>query len=74
MKIVIDRNIPFISAPLSTIGEVIPLPGTAITAADVRDADILLTRTRTKCDASLLEGSRCRFIGTATSGNRRNRL
>ncbi len=68
MKIVIDRNIPFISAPLSTIGEVIPLPGTAITAADVRDADILLTRTRTKCDASLLEGSRCRFIGTATIG------
>ncbi len=68
MKIVIDRNIPFVAAPLASLGEVVALPGAGITSADVRDADILLTRTRTRCDASLLEGSRCRFVGTATIG------
>lgn len=68
MKILIDRNIPFVAAPLATLGEVTALPGSEITRADVRDADVLLTRTRTRCDASLLDGSRCRFIGTATIG------
>ncbi len=68
MKIVVDRNIPFIQRPLSAIGEVAALPGSGIGATDVRDADVILTRTRTRCDAGLLEGSRCRFIGTATIG------
>jgi erythronate-4-phosphate dehydrogenase len=31
-------------------------------------ADALVTRTRVKCDAALLAGSRCRFIATATIG------
>ncbi|MBQ7689779.1 MAG: 4-phosphoerythronate dehydrogenase [Muribaculaceae bacterium] len=39
-----------------------------ITASDVREADVLLVRTRTHCDAALLRGSRVRFIGTATIG------
>lgn len=29
---------------------------------------MLIIRTRTRCNADLLEGSRCRFIGTATIG------
>lgn len=68
MKIVIDRNIPFIAGPLATLGEVVSLSGDAITPEVMADADILLTRTRTRCDARLLDGSRCRFIGTATIG------
>ena len=68
MKIVVDRNIPFIEKPLSTIGSVLMLPGAEITPEIMADADILITRTRTHCDASLLNGSRCRFIGTATIG------
>ena len=32
------------------------------------DADALITRTRTKCNAKLLEGSRVRLIATATIG------
>ena len=31
MKIIFDRNIPFISKPLSSIGEAIPMTGTEIT-------------------------------------------
>jgi len=68
MKIVVDRNIPFIETPLSEIGRVVMLPGAEITPAVMADADILITRTRTRCDASLLDGSTCRFIGTATIG------
>ncbi|MDE6370882.1 MAG: 4-phosphoerythronate dehydrogenase [Duncaniella sp.] len=68
MKTVIDRNIPFIAGPLAALGEVVSLSGDAITPEVMADADILLTRTRTRCDARLLEGSPCRFIGTATIG------
>lgn len=68
MKIVADRNIPYLREALSGLGEVIYLPGDAIGPETVSDADILLTRTRTRCDASLLDGSRCSFIATATIG------
>jgi erythronate-4-phosphate dehydrogenase len=44
------------------------LRGDEIRAEDVRDADAILTRTRTRCDSSLLDGSRVSFIGTATIG------
>ena len=63
MKIVADRNIPFIERPLRTLGDTIMLPGSEITPEVMADADILLTRTRTRCDASLLDGSTCGFIG-----------
>ena len=68
MKIIFDRNIPFISKPLSFIGEAIPMTGTEITNETVKDADAIIIRTRTRCDATLLEDSKCRFIGTATIG------
>ena len=68
MKIVADRNIPFIERPLRTLGDTIMLSGSEITPEVMADADILLTRTRTLCDASLLDGSTCGFIGTATIG------
>ncbi|MBO5216250.1 MAG: 4-phosphoerythronate dehydrogenase [Alistipes sp.] len=68
MKFVIDSAIPYISGVLEPYGEVVYLPGKDFTPADVRDADALIIRTRTRCDASLLEGSRVRLIATATIG------
>ena len=68
MKIVVDDKIPYLLAPLKRVAEVKALPAEAITAEAVRDADALIVRTRTRCDASLLEGSRVRFIATATIG------
>ncbi len=68
LKFVIDSAIPYISGVLEPYGEVVYLPGKDFTAADVRDADALIIRTRTRCDASLLEGSRVRLIATATIG------
>ncbi len=68
MKIVVDKDIPFLEEVLEPFAEVVRLPGGAIGPGDVRDADALLVRTRTRCDAALLEGSRVRFVGTATIG------
>lgn len=68
MKITADRNIPFIERPLRAIGDLVMLPGTEITPEVMADTDILLTRTRTRCNEALLAQSPCSFIGTATIG------
>ena len=68
MKIVIDDRIPFIRGAFEPFAEVVYLPGAKTTAEDVKDADAVITRTRTKCDASLLEGSSVKIIATATIG------
>ena len=68
MKIVIDDKIPFIRGAFEPFAEVVYLPGARTTAQDVRDADGIVTRTRTKCDARLLEGSSVRAIASATIG------
>lgn len=68
LKVVADDKIPFLKGVLEPFAEIVYLPGHAITADVVRDADAILTRTRTRCDKALLGGSRVRFIGTATIG------
>ncbi|WP_320167958.1 4-phosphoerythronate dehydrogenase PdxB [Mangrovibacterium marinum] len=68
MKFVIDDKIPYIKGALEAFGEVIYLPGAKTTAEVVRDADAIVTRTRTKCNADLLAGSAVKFIATATIG------
>ncbi len=68
IKIIIEKNIPFIQGLLDDIAHVQYLSAMEITAETMRDTDALITRTRTRCDASLLDGSRCRFIATATIG------
>lgn len=68
MKLVIDSKIPFIKGYAELLGEAVYLPGAEISAADVRDADVLIVRTRTRCNRALLEGSKVQFIATATIG------
>lgn len=68
MKIIADENITQVAEHFGWAGELITLPGRAIDAAAVRDADALLVRSITRVDANLLAASRCRFVGTATSG------
>lgn len=68
MKIVCDNKIPFLKGALEPYAEVVYLPGKDTTAEDVRDADAIITRTRTKCCESLLKGSSVRMIATATIG------
>lgn len=69
MKIIVDDRIPFIRGEIERLAEeVIYLPGASIGREDVRDADILVVRTRTHCNRELLEGSSVGFIVTATIG------
>ena len=69
MKVVIDHKIPYIKKAIEKIAdEVVYLPGEAFTPEAVKDADALIVRTRTKCNRELLEGSRVKFIATATIG------
>ena len=66
--IIADDKIPFLRGVLEPYAEVRYLPGAKISPADVREAHALLTRTRTRCDGGLLQGSSVKFIGTATIG------
>ena len=69
MKIVADSKIPFLAGLLEpNAQEVVYVAASEIDAHVVRDAQVLLTRTRTRCDRSLLEGSAVEMIGTATIG------
>ena len=69
MKVVADDKIPFLRGVLETEGiEVVYEAGAKITRDTLRDADALITRTRTKCRAELLDGTKVRFIATATIG------
>lgn len=68
IRIVADHKIPFLKGALEGVAELVYLPGGEITRDDLLDADALITRTRTKCDRSLLEGTRVSFIASATIG------
>ena len=68
MKIVIDNKIPFIKGVLEPYSEVVYKAGAQTTAEDVADADAIITRTRTICNSTLLNGSKVKAIATATIG------
>lgn len=69
MKVIIDHKIPYIKEAIERIADdVVYLPGNAFTKENVKDADALIVRTRTKCNRDLLEGSQVKFIATATIG------
>lgn len=68
MKIVCDNKIPFLKGALEPYADVVYLPGSETTADVVRDADAIITRTRTKCNETLLKDSSVKMIATATIG------
>jgi len=68
MKIVADENITFIHEVFGGLGEVETYSGRAISAEQVKDADVLLVRSVTKVNESLLKDSNVRFVGTCTIG------
>lgn len=68
MKILIDDKIPYVQGAFEDVAEVIYLPGSKTTPEIAKDADAIITRTRTICDEKLLKGSKVKFIATATIG------
>ena len=68
MKVVIDNAIPYIKGILEPYAEVLYREGIDFRQEDVADADLLIIRTRTRCNASLLDSSSVKMIATATIG------
>jgi erythronate-4-phosphate dehydrogenase len=68
MLIVADENMPLVREAFAPLGTVRTVAGRTLQRSEVADADILLVRSVTRVDRELLEGSRVRFVGTATIG------
>lgn len=68
MLIVADENIPLLDSFFGDIGEIRRVKGRGLTRHEVEDADVLLVRSVTRVNRELLEGTRVRFVGTATIG------
>jgi erythronate-4-phosphate dehydrogenase len=68
MNIVADPNILFVREAFAALGDVRLVPGRQIAADTVRAADLLLVRSVTPVNESLLAGSRVQFVATATIG------
>jgi erythronate-4-phosphate dehydrogenase len=68
MKIIADENIPFVAECFSSIGDVETVSGRDMTPNVVADADALIVRSITRVNVDLLDGSKVRFVGTATIG------
>jgi len=68
MLIVADENIPLLDAFFGDMGEIRRVEGRSLARDQLQDADILLVRSVTRVNRELLEGTRVRFVGTATIG------
>ncbi|MDR3235559.1 MAG: 4-phosphoerythronate dehydrogenase [Prevotellaceae bacterium] len=68
MNIIVDNKIPFLQDALTKYGQALYVKGDEISADHAAQADVLLVRTRTCCNAGLLENSAVKFIGTTTIG------
>ncbi len=68
MRIVIDRNIPGVDKTFAHHGDIERVDGRSLDRQQLINADALITRSITRVDAGLLEGTPVRFVGTATTG------
>ncbi len=68
MKILADENILLVREAFAPLGQVETRPAADLTREAVSDCEILLVRSVTKVDRTLLEESAVRFVGTATIG------
>jgi erythronate-4-phosphate dehydrogenase len=68
IKIVADSKIPLLQGVLEPFADIIYLPPSEIANTNIKDADALIIRTRTKCNSGLLDGTKVKFIATATIG------
>src|SRR5438445_218674 len=68
LRIVADRNLAYVSEAFAPLGDVVTLPSAELGREAVRDADLVLVRSTVKVGAPLLDGSRARFVATATIG------
>lgn len=68
IKIIADENIEFLEEAFSSLGELTKLSGRKISNKELNEADVLLIRSVTQINESLLRGTNIKFVGTATIG------
>lgn len=68
MHIIADENIPLVQEFFSELGSIETLPGRSMTREQIQKADVLLVRSITNVNQALLEGTKVRFVATATIG------
>ena len=68
LSIVADDQIPFADKIFSKFGYVNLVDGRSIDTGKIKNADILLVRSVTRVNKSLLKNSKVKFVGSATSG------
>lgn len=68
MRILVDKNNPFVAEAFSDFGEVRAISTAEFTPEMVQDVDALVIRSETRITQGLLERSRVRFVGSATIG------
>jgi erythronate-4-phosphate dehydrogenase len=68
MKIVADKNIPYLKGVFEPFCDIEYLQGDLISNRDLTDCSILIVRTRTRCNSDLLEHTPVKLIATATIG------
>ncbi|MGI9229558.1 MAG: 4-phosphoerythronate dehydrogenase [Gammaproteobacteria bacterium] len=68
MKIVADKAIPLAAQLFSGMGDIELIPGREIDNKALQDCDILLTRTVTKVNEALLQGTPVRYVASASGG------
>lgn len=68
MKIIADKNIPYIKGVVEYLGDVEFLAGTDFTKERIKDAGTLIVRTVVRLDKDLLEGTNVKLICSATIG------
>lgn len=69
MKILADENMPLVTELFKEFGDITLKHGRKIEPADLKDIDVLLVRSITKVNDSLLSmANNLQFVGTATAG------
>lgn len=68
MKIVCASSVLSGKDAFSTLGETVLLPEEHITREQLHDADVLITRSKTRITRELLENTPVRFVGCAVAG------
>ncbi len=68
IHIIADAKIPFLRGVFEPVSDIEYLDPSEVDREKVKNVDALIVRTRTRCNAELLEGSKVRKIATATIG------
>ena len=68
INMVAGENIPYINEAFASLGNLTFLPGRSIKSSDLHNTNVLLIRSITRVDHTLLEGTPVEFVGSASAG------